>query len=603
MPHFVYEDTALFYPKTDLSPIPAGGDTTQYVQALDWNTLNQAVVDIKGVLRGAVQLGFTPQSTDPAPTGIDDYLWLDTSDDLFMHTGGQPGTNTNLSTVGGGSVNSASNVNVGGVGVFKQLNVADLEFKGAKAGSSKVSIADSVGTNTFDIDVVEVNVLHQNLGGAGTIAHAAIDSQLPSADQKTDLGQLDGASRGTVWYSNVSGRVNRLAPGTAKQFLMTQGVGNDPVWADGHLTVQDEGTPATNTPHPILNFIGANVTASDAGGGVLAVNIGGALASHTHLAADLTLSLDDAYNDGSIIAVDAGPIVPTVDALGAVSTDAAIALLLANTTDAAVGAQQFSPLLVLEGQGWKTDATAETQELQFAFQTQPIEGAAIITGELHFLVNVNDAGFVSLMDLSSAGELTLLAGLVLGSGVSIASAGDVAFSVADLDLQANVTTLDIKGGTDLSVDGAALTTGLTAALLSEALLFFTNTDITGAEAETLTDGSNADALHAHAALAATSADISIVTTTGGDVDITAAGGVDINGATIGIFGTTSVAQQVSGADLTNNVTSGGTSDVIDDFTDLSTYATDAAAIRNAIYQLTRKLKQVNDGMRAYGWLT
>ena len=62
-------------------------------------------------------------------------------------------------------------------------------------------------------------------------------------------------------------------------------------------------------------------------------------------------------------------------------------------------------------------------------------------------------------------------------------------------------------------------------------------------------------------------------------------------------------KQVSGADLTNNVTAGGTNDTIDNWTNLTTYATDAAAIRNAVYQLARKLAQVNNGLRVYGLLT
>jgi len=53
--------------------------------------------------------------------------------------------------------------------------------------------------------------------------------------------------------------------------------------------------------------------------------------------------------------------------------------------------------------------------------------------------------------------------------------------------------------------------------------------------------------------------------------------------------------------LTNNVTSGGSSAVIANFTDLSTYATDAAAIRNDIYQLARSLQQVINAFRAYGF--
>jgi hypothetical protein len=72
---------------------------------------------------------------------------------------------------------------------------------------------------------------------------------------------------------------------------------------------------------------------------------------------------------------------------------------------------------------------------------------------------------------------------------------------------------------------------------------------------------------------------------------------------IGFYGTTPQTKQTSGENLTNNVTSGGTDGTIADFTSLTIYATDAAAIRNDIYQLARKLKQVNDALRTYGLLT
>ena len=77
----------------------------------------------------------------------------------------------------------------------------------------------------------------------------------------------------------------------------------------------------------------------------------------------------------------------------------------------------------------------------------------------------------------------------------------------------------------------------------------------------------------------------------------------LDNGSFGFFGVSPASQQVSGANLTNNVTSGGTDDQIDDWTNLAVYATDAAAIRNAIYQLSRKLKQVNDALRLYGQLT
>lgn len=72
---------------------------------------------------------------------------------------------------------------------------------------------------------------------------------------------------------------------------------------------------------------------------------------------------------------------------------------------------------------------------------------------------------------------------------------------------------------------------------------------------------------------------------------------------IGFFNATTVVKQTSGANLTNNVTAGGTTDQIDDFTNLTVYATDAATIRNDIYQLAKKLKQINDGLRSYGLFT
>ena len=73
-------------------------------------------------------------------------------------------------------------------------------------------------------------------------------------------------------------------------------------------------------------------------------------------------------------------------------------------------------------------------------------------------------------------------------------------------------------------------------------------------------------------------------------------------AMLGVLGAAAVVRQASGADLTNAVTSGGTDDTIADFSDLTVFANSAAAIRNNQYQLARKLKQVNDALRLYGFL-
>jgi len=103
-------------------------------------------------------------------------------------------------------------------------------------------------------------------------------------------------------------------------------------------------------------------------------------------------------------------------------------------------------------------------------------------------------------------------------------------------------------------------------------------------------------------LASNSADINVVTTAGVVVPVqvwSSSGGAPA----LGVFGAAAATQRTSGANLTNSVTAGGTDDTITNWTNLTTYSTDAAAIRNAVYQLARKLKQINDGLRTLGYFT
>src|SRR3990167_993599 len=69
---------------------------------------------------------------------------------------------------------------------------------------------------------------------------------------------------------------------------------------------------------------------------------------------------------------------------------------------------------------------------------------------------------------------------------------------------------------------------------------------------------------------------------------------------LGFWNKSPSAQPSNGADLTNNVATGGTTDIIANYTDMTTYATDAATIRNNLYQLAKKLKVLNDALRSIG---
>ena len=97
----------------------------------------------------------------------------------------------------------------------------------------------------------------------------------------------------------------------------------------------------------------------------------------------------------------------TFNSLGAAQTDGA-GLHLRNTTAAAAGAQQWSPSLVLEGQGWKTNATAASQSVKWAIDVTPVQGSSAPTSTLSFKSSINGAAYSSLMTLTSGNVLSVV---------------------------------------------------------------------------------------------------------------------------------------------------------------------------------------------------
>lgn len=76
-----------------------------------------------------------------------------------------------------------------------------------------------------------------------------------------------------------------------------------------------------------------------------------------------------------------------------VDDDQIVGIHLSNKTGAGAGDQEYSPMLALEGQGWKTNATAGSQQTIWALQTRPVEGAANPTAELVFWESINGGAY------------------------------------------------------------------------------------------------------------------------------------------------------------------------------------------------------------------
>ena len=131
-----------------------------------------------------------------------------------------------LPTGGGGEANTASNVNTGGVGVFKQKTGVDLEFRGVNAASAKATVALDAGTNEIRVDVADASTtqagaieiatqLEVDSGGSttlavtpSTLAGSTLASDVAANNLKvtnaTHTGEVTGATTLTITANAVT---------------------------------------------------------------------------------------------------------------------------------------------------------------------------------------------------------------------------------------------------------------------------------------------------------------------------------------------------------------------------------------------------------------
>lgn len=90
------------------------------------------------------------------------------------------------------------------------------------------------------------------------------------------------------------------------------------------------------------------------------------------------------------------------DTIAATSTDGYV---LTNPTAATSGNQKWSPRIRFTGQGWKTDATAASQTVDWIEELQPVQGTANPSSVLVWSSQVNAGGYNARLALTSGGSL------------------------------------------------------------------------------------------------------------------------------------------------------------------------------------------------------
>jgi len=167
---------------------------------------------------------------------------------------------------------------------------------------------------------------------------------------------LGSDATGDMYYRNSSGYLTRLAAGT-----------------NGHVLTLSGGIPSWAAPSSGWALTGTSTFTG-------AVNIAGSTTN---------------------------TLTHTFDALGTTATNV---FNLVNTTAAAAGAQQISPPFLRRGNGWKTNATAASQTVDFIDYVTPVQGAAAPTGYWSMYSSINGGANSENFRIRSDGALFLTGG-------------------------------------------------------------------------------------------------------------------------------------------------------------------------------------------------
>lgn len=143
----------------------------------------------------------------------------------------------------------------------------------------------------------------------------------------------------------------------------------------------------------------------------------------------------------------------TADSLG-VTQDNTKGFFIRNTTAAAAGAQQMSPSIHWQGQGWRTTATAESRPVDFRAYVYTYQGSTNPNGMWFLDSSVNGGTYTQRFGVGLNGDLYLSSG---GSGTSgqVLQSGGANIASSWLTLN-SIATAGLSNGSGTTASGNSL---------------------------------------------------------------------------------------------------------------------------------------------------
>lgn len=298
------------------------------------------------------------------------------------------------------------------------------------------AIGDEVGTG-FAVFNSNPTLVGYTLTGSAVITYTAMPALEVNVALPGNTKSITGDV--TFTYSN-----NTPTAGTQTRVKITADGTNRTVTIPSTWSLARGGNitsllvPASTTLAVMLEYTGARweiygdpVATTGAGSYVLADSgaLTGTPTAPTAAAATNTTQLATT----AFVQTAVGALFPaTYTATGQTANTHINGLTLSNATPAAAVNQQYSPSLLLQGEGWRTNATAESQTVAWRLATIPVQGAASPTSTLTFDHILEGTPTTGRMLLTSAGALTA-AGTITANGTT-------AYVVSGLNAGFQVTT-------------------------------------------------------------------------------------------------------------------------------------------------------------------